>query len=62
VNGSETISYCSTEDYTNMVYVDDLSGEGASLVSSQTRLVIIGPDQTQEVVLNANEGNEESKR
>ena len=50
LNGSETISYCSTEDYTNMVYVDDLSGEGASLVSSQARLVIIGSDQRQEVV------------
>ena len=45
-----------------MVYVDDISGEGASLVSSQARLVIIGSDQTQEVVLNTNEGNEESKR
>ena len=45
-----------------MVYVDDLSGEGASLVSSQARLIIIGSDQTQEVVLNTNEGNEESKR
>ena len=46
----------------NMVYVDDLSVEGASLVASQARLVIIGSDQTQEVVLNTNEGNEESKR
>jgi hypothetical protein len=45
-----------------MVFVDDLSGEGASLISSQARLVIIGSDQTQEVVLNTNEGNEESKR
>ena len=46
----------------NMVYVDDLSVEGASLVASQARLVIIGSDQTQEVVLNTNGGNEESKR
>merc|ERR1719466_138679 len=60
LNGSETISYCSTEDYTNLVYVDDLSGQGASLLSSQAKLIIVGSDETQEIVLNTNEANEEN--
>ena len=47
---------------TRVVYVDDLSGEGASLVSSQARLVIIGSDQTQEVVLDTTEENMGNKR
>merc|ERR1712106_886369 len=60
LNGSETISYCSTEDYTNLVYVDDLSGQGASLLSSQAKLIIVGSEETQEIVLNTNEANEET--
>ena len=62
LNGSETITYCSTEDYTNMVYVDDLSGQGASLVSSHARLIIIGAEETQEVVLSTAEVNDDNKR
>jgi len=62
LNGSETITYCSTEDYTNMVYVDDLSGQGASLVNSQARLIIIGSDETQEVALSTSEVNDDNKR
>merc|ERR1712106_10212 len=62
LNGSETISYCSTEEYTNMVYVDDLSGQGASLVSSHARLIIVGSEETQEIVLDTAEVNEEKKR
>merc|ERR1712142_199704 len=62
LNGSETITYCSTEEYTNMVYVDDLSGQGASLVNSQARLIIIGSDETQEVALSPSEVNDDNKR
>merc|ERR1719435_536375 len=62
LNGSETITYCSTEEYTNMVYVDDLSGQGASLVSSHAKLIIVGTDDTQEVSLNTDGVNDENKR
>jgi len=62
LNGSETITYCSTDEYTNMVYVDDLSGQGSSLISSEARLVIIGSDRTEEVVLNPNEENANGQR
>merc|ERR1712142_1242600 len=62
LNGSETITYCSTDEYTNMVYVDDLSGQGSSLMSSEARLVIIGSDRTEEVVLNPNEENADGQR
>ena len=63
LNGSETITYCNTEDYSNMVFVDDLSGEGASLLSSRARLLITGSDQVQEILLNTEEAGEaENKR
>ena len=52
----------STDEYTNMVYVDDLSGQGSSLISSEARLVIIGSDRTEEVVLNPNEENANGQR
>ena len=55
LNGSETITYCETEEYTNMVYVDDLSGKGASLMTSQARLSIVGAGRTEEVILNPSE-------
>jgi len=58
LNGSETITYCKTEDYSNMVYVDDLSGKGASLLTSQARLTIVGSGRTEEIVLNPNEADE----
>ena len=63
LNGSETITYCSTEEYSNMVYIDDLSGRGSSLLSSQARLVITGSSGTEEVVLNPSEAvDAEGKR
>merc|ERR1719466_174643 len=62
LNGSETISYCSTEEYTNMVYVDDLSGQGASLLNSHARLVIVGAELTQEIVLDTSDASEENNR
>merc|ERR1712002_890077 len=63
LNGSETITYCNTEEYSNMVYVDDLSGEGESLLSSRARLVITGSDRVEEIVLNPNEAvDAENKR
>ena len=57
-----TMQWNSTDEYTNMVYVDDLSGQGSSLISSEARLVIIGSDRTEEVVLNPNEENANGQR
>merc|ERR1719348_1605364 len=52
-SGTETITYCTgSEGYSNMVYIDDLSGEGATLLSSSARLVITSNERTQEIVLN----------
>ena len=51
LNGSETITYCETEDFSNMVYVDDLSGKGSSLLGSQARLTITGSGRSEEFVL-----------
>ena len=55
LNGSETITYCNTEDYSNMVYIDDLSGHGTSLLSSQTRLIITSSQGTEKILLNPSE-------
>jgi len=50
--GSETITYCDVEEYSNMVWVDDRSGLGTSLLNSEARLVITNDlGQTQEVTL-----------
>ena len=63
LNGSETITYCNTEDYSNMVFVDDLSGEGSSLLSSRARLIISGANRVEEILLNTDEAEEaENKR
>ena len=63
LNGSETITYCNTEDYSNMVFVDDLSGEGSSLLSSRARLIITGSNRVEEIQLNTDEAtNAENKR
>merc|ERR1719348_1729677 len=52
-NGTETITYCAgSEGYSNMVYVDDLSGEGSTLLASSARLKITSPTSTREIVLN----------
>jgi len=45
-----------------MVYIDDLSGQGASLGSSQARLIITGKDQTEEIILESNNENSAGKR
>ena len=55
LNGSETITYCNTEDYSNMVFVDDLSVEGSSLLSSRARLIITGSNRVEEIQLNTDE-------
>jgi hypothetical protein len=63
LNGSETVTYCNTEDYSNMVFVDDLSGEGTSLLSSRARLIITGSDRVEEILLNTDEATDaENKR
>ena len=41
--GAETITYCGCneqEDFTHMVWVDDLSGKGASMLSSEARILV----------------------
>ena len=63
LNGSETITYCNTEDFSNMVFVDDLSGEGSSLLSSRARLIITGSNRVEEIQLNTDEAiDAENKR
>merc|ERR1711970_330103 len=63
-NGTETITYCAgSESYSNMVYVDDLSGEGQTLLASSARLIITTPEKTQEIVLNTTRTSDnENKR
>ena len=63
LNGSETITYCGVDDYSNMVWVDDRSGHGSSLLNSQAKLVITAHSgQTQKVVLQPFEGQDPSSR
>ena len=53
--GAETITYCGCnehEDFTHMVWVDDLSGKGASMLSSEARILVTdAAGMTQEVKL-----------
>ena len=54
--GAETITYCgcneSEDDFTHMVWVDDLSGKGTSLLSSEARILVTDAGgATQEVQL-----------
>ena len=53
--GAETITYCGCnehEDFTHMVWVDDLSGKGASMLSSEARILVTDASgATQEVSL-----------
>ena len=51
LNGTETITYCDTKDYVNMIFVDDLAGRGMSLVSSLAKLVIQASNQSVEFPL-----------
>ena len=61
--GSETITYCNVDDYSNMVWVDDRSGLGASLLGSEAKLVITADSgETEEVVLRPSEGQEPDSR
>jgi len=64
LSGTETITYCEgSESYSNMIYVDDLSGDGRSLLASSARLIITSPMKTQEIVLNTTKGpDNENKR
>ena len=40
LNGTETITYCNTSDYTNMLYISDPTGEGEFLPTSGAKIVI----------------------
>jgi len=62
-SGSETITYCNVEEYSHMVWVDDRSGLGESLLNSEARLVITADSgETQEVVLKPGEDEESNSR
>ena len=41
-----------SEGYSDMVRIDDLSGEGQTLLASEARLMITSADRQQEIVLN----------
>lgn len=57
--GSETITYCNVEEYSHMVWVDDRSGLGSSLLDSQARLLITSDSgKTKEIALRPSEGQE----
>jgi len=56
-NGSETITFCDNDDYVQMVYVDDLSGKGASLLKSGAKLVIISKTETKVIHLDPSDAN-----
>jgi len=47
LNGTESISYCCTNDATHMIYVDDFSGKGTSLANSGAEIKIIGNTRTE---------------
>ena len=60
--GAETITYCDVDEFTHMIWVDDRSGEGASLLGSQARLHITSESgDTQEVVLRPGDGQTDSR-
>jgi len=40
LSGTETITYCNTSDYTNMLYISDPNGEGKFLPKSGAKIVI----------------------
>jgi len=62
-SGTETITYCpGSEGYSNMVYVDDLSGEGRSLLSSSARIIITANDRQQEIVLNTTQTDDNANK
>jgi len=60
--GTETITYCGVDDYSNMVWVDDRSGLGASLIDSEAKLIITSDEKTQEVTLRPAEGQQPGDR
>ena len=61
LNGSETITFCDNDDYVQMVYVDDLSGKGASLLSSNAKLVITNKNENKVIHLDATYANKPAR-
>ena len=55
LSGSETITYCKTDDYSNMIFVSDPTGEGKYLPSSGAKLVIGNGEREQIVRIDATE-------
>merc|ERR1719206_849916 len=51
LNGTETITYCNTTDYVNMIYITDPNGNGTFLPNSGAKIVITLGEQEQVVRL-----------
>jgi len=51
LNGTETITYCNTTDYVNMIYISDPNGNGTFLPKSGAKIVITLGEQEQVVRL-----------
>jgi len=61
LNGAETITFCDNEDYVQTVYVDDLSGQGASLLSSNAKIVITSKTENKIVHLDSAYANKPAR-
>jgi len=59
--GTETITYCNTSDYSNMIYVSDPTGEGKYLPNSGAKLVITNGENELIVRINASTQAKDSK-
>ena len=56
LNGTESISYCCNDPEYYMIYVDDVSGKGASMKKSEAKILITKESGTQ-TVLSLNPAN-----
>ena len=53
LNGTETVTYCNTTDYSNMVFVSDPTGEGKYLPNSGAKLVITNGEREEIIRIDA---------
>jgi len=59
--GTETITYCNTDDYSNMIFVSDPSEEGNKLPNSGAKLVITHGEEEQIIRISKTKPKENSK-
>ena len=59
--GTETITYCNTDDYSNMIYVSDPSEEGNSLPNSGAKIVITHGEEEQIIRIDETKPSKDSK-